>query len=178
MGPINHDKCRTILESIIASTIIEDNSRIPSSKEYILYTLVQGTIIYMKGNTEQIAKISFIDRFIRKINNAFLTELKEYGHVLNAQIKETLEQLTDPKNIDPGGPAKTYDTCEVYELFRGRNQGVGPGIRPLMCLSKTFSPEYQWLQYVRKNHIPSLSDSERKDVEGIAREMRKLWDKS
>lgn len=178
MSNVDTKNCRKILHCIIASTITEDNSRIPSAKEYILHSFTHGTIIYMKGDTEKISKITSREGLVRRVHTAFVSELEKHGETLDPQIREIVEQLTNPENIDPGGPAKTYDTCELYELFRGRNQGVAPGIRPLMCIGRTFSPEHQWLQYVRKERIPSLSETELRDVQGIAQEMRKLWDRS
>jgi len=166
---------RRVLTAVLAGTIEEPSSRLPTAPEYVLYTFAKSVIRYVGGDTAQLSP----SREILEPNThkVVVAQLEAHGEALEPLIRETILQLTEPKTVDPGGPSHNYTTCELYEIFRGRNQGVGFGIRPLFCMERTFSPEYAWITRARKETIPSFTDAQKRDLEGIAKKLREVWTK-
>ncbi len=165
--------CRRVLTAVLASTIEEPTSRIPTAPEYILYTFAKSVIRYIEGDTAQLNPSHEV--LEPNTHRVVTKQLTAHGGALEPLIRETIQQLTEPQLVEPDGPAKNYTTCEVYELFRGRNQGVVPGIRPTFCMAQTFSPEYAWIERARTETIPSFTEEQRKDIAGIGKKLREIW---
>ena len=164
---------RRVLTAVLAGTIEEPSSRLPTAKEYVLYTFAKSVIRYVGGDTEKL--IPSREILEPNTHKVVVAQLEAHGERLEPLIRETILQLTNPDTVDPGGPSHCYTTCELYEIFRGRNQGVGPGIRPLFCMDRTFSPDYAWITRAREETIPSFTTEQRRDLEGIAKKLREVW---
>lgn len=169
----SRDKNRIVLDAILISTITPEKTKLPSSKEYVLQTLTEAVMQYIGKDPKQINKIYYNELFEKEVYDQLTTELTKNGNKLNPDIKEIIDTLIKPHWINPGQD-RGYYTCDVYEIFRGCNQGVGWGIRPLICMSSYFSPEYDWVMHAKKE-LTELPEEKQKDVQGIGKILRELW---
>lgn len=156
---------RDILDSLLVSSISEGISRLPSIGEYILSEVVNGTINYAGGEAGQMdyQHLRLSRGFEEKLFKYFKSEIEENSRDnLDPKIKKTLLKLCSPFT-------NSYWETSLYDHFKGI---AGDGICPFPTQSKfSFSPDY--LERVQKEVIPSLASSERRDVEGIGKSMRK-----
>jgi len=163
---------RKILEALLVSSISEDNSRLPTSRGFILSGLINGTIRYIGGNSGRISYAFFEDDndFEYKIFEYLENQIKLHGERLDPKIKETIVRMCEPLFMPSDGPGRPTTETDLYYKF---NDPRGGAICSEFSQS-TFSLSYDFVVGVQKNIIPNLSESERKDVLGIGEAMREF----
>jgi hypothetical protein len=152
-----------ILEAIIVSSISDDNSKLPTVKEYIFSELVNGTLEYIAADAGTVTyqDYKWHDDVLLKILKNYNSEMSKHTeNKLDSKLKDALNKMFACKFIN--------DTPKVCELFK------------YICpvdMHSIYSPSYESVMKVRKDILPELSDKERENVIGIGKAMRKFVDK-
>ena len=162
---------KNFLEAVLVSSITEENSWIPTIKEYVLSEVVNGTIDYIGGHG---GKMNYQDRdhisiYELDMYKYLSKELKTRTFVkLHPKIKKVLNNLCTSNLVSPEGPDRPYQTVELYDFFRDVCPVSGHSI---------FSPPYDTVIRVQNKIFPALSLEEIEDIEGIGKAMRPHIDK-
>jgi len=163
------DRCWDTLNAILVSTITPEHPRMPCSKERILKTLAEAVIQYTGKKPTVINCAPYDTRFENIIYTQLAAELAEHGNELHPEIRTAINDLINPKTEYDTGPDHASTTCRVYTIVR---EGIGIP----MSFGPTFSPPYDWVMQA-KQKAESLSAEQRKDIEGIAKILREIWQK-
>jgi len=167
-----HKYNRNLLEALLVSSISKDDSRFPSIEEFILSEIVNGTIEYIGGNSGQkdYQKLRYIDGFEKEIGVYFESEMNAHSQEkLDPTIRDALIKLCQYYYENPiGSDANQQPRTELYNHFAE--------ICPVAAQS-TFLLHQDNIIRARQEFISKLSDSEKKDIEGIGKTMRKYIDK-
>lgn len=162
---------RTVLEALLYHSTKKDNFILPTKEEFILSEVVNGTIEYIGGNAGRISyQKSDRNMFEFDIYKYFENEMKNSKRRLNPAINGAITKMVKYEMRCPGGPDRPYPYTEVYSFFRGF--GGGGGICPVI-MESTFSLPYETVIRIKREVLPSFSDFEIKDIEGIGKSMRK-----
>jgi len=154
------------LEAVLVSSISDENSWIPTKKEYILSELINGTIDYIGG---QAGKITYnnsrftddSDIFELNMHKYLMKNIRSHKNMeLGLNIEKVLKNLCSSNSV-------TEHDVELYDFFREICPVQGPSI---------FSPSYETVLRVRKEILPSLSLQERANIQGIGYKMRQFMD--
>ncbi len=163
-----------ILEAILVSSITEERYELPTIQEFVLSELVNGTIEYIGGDPGKVNYQRFRQgTFERCLWGYYEEEIKLYSKgKLNPKIREAITKMVNYDIVDPSGPDRPYPKTELYTFFKG---SMGGGICGVIMKS-TFSLPQEITDKVKREIIPTLSNTERKTVEGIGKSMRKYID--
>ena len=161
-----------LLETLLVSSTINDEEilSLPTIKQFILSEVINGTIEYVEGDAGQITYTqqqrdpNFSNSlFANRICNYFEEEIKNYRTELDPNIREAITQLVKYSPPQITGPELSDPYIPLYDLFYN--------LHPPLTIS-TWSLPYKMVNKVNTQILPSLPNSERKDIEGIARCMR------
>ncbi len=164
-----------LLEAVI---VLSQAEKIPAQNEFVLSELVNGTIEYIGGDAGKIDFQSFRDE-IRRLGNVvdpfevdpFELVLSNY---LNSEIRAHPEATISPKVRDslvqlcrfrPFSKSHNTEFYVILSSMRGCNY-------PLSIESSFLLP-YQSVKKVQNEIIPTLPETDKKDIEGIGKAMRK-----
>jgi hypothetical protein len=160
-----------VLEAILFSSLTPERLRLPTGPEFILSELVNGTIEYIGGNAGKMNYRNFEEghyEFRRRMEKYLSEEMRKFSKgKLDPKIGNAVNKLCEC--YYPDSSDKTRVEVNFFSHF---NWGI--------CQStnqSTFSLPYDLVIKTREKTIPSLSDSERKDVEGIGKSLGKYLDK-
>jgi len=166
---------KSILEALLVSSIKEENSRLPTIKQYILSEVINGTIDYVGGEAGKHyyrAEMIFLESYERMISKYFESEIKSTDKKLAPKIKKALEKMVECYVINPGWYDRPYTYTDLYNLYKGPFIGICE-----VSSHSTFSLPYDLVMKVNNKTMPSFSEEERKDIQGIGKAMRKYIDK-
>ena len=172
LDKISKDSCRTVLDTILLSTMTPGDSKFPSSKEKVLITLTEAVMQYVGKDPAKMGRIYNTDNFEKDVYDRLNTELTKNGNKLNPDIKETIDALTKPQLVNPPRLDPVYYTCELYTIFKEFHQEIGF----LFCPPEFFPPEYDWVIRAR-NELLELPEEKQKDVIEIGKILREIWQK-
>jgi len=163
----------TLLETLLVSSTITDEEIIslPTIKQFTLSEVINGTIEYIGGNAGQITYTQqqhndpfSNDLFADRICKHFEEEIKNYGMGLDPNIRKAITKLVKYSPPQITGPELSEPYIPLYSLFYE--------LHPPLTTS-TWSLPYETVKKVKDQILPFLSDSERRDINGIANCMRK-----
>ena len=166
---------RKTLEALLFCSITDKDFRLPTIEEFILSEVVNGTIEYVNGEAGKIdyQTIRFrAGEFEKEITDYFKEEIAKAKRKLEPKIQEDIEKLIKYEWVYVQEPGDNYPTCEVYEHFKGF---FGTGI----CkagMESTFSLAYKDAVKIQEI-LPSFTEQQRRDIEGIGKAMRKYINK-
>jgi hypothetical protein len=156
---------KTFLEAVLVSSMTEDNHRLPTIAEFILGELVNGIMTYIGEKEPKMSYLNFKGTygFENKIFAYIVDKSQLIGEKLDPKIKKIIDEITFVRIVHPY-PDDAYPVCSLYNIFKGRICHV--------FNKSTFSLPYDAVIRTRKETIPSLSETERKDVIEIGQAMR------
>jgi hypothetical protein len=151
-----------LLEAVLVSSISEENSRIPTVKEFILSELVNGTIEYIGADAGRFTYQNLRDKgnYRWEICKYFKSEFDKHATgKLDPKILNALNSLCKLRD---------FSTTHTEELFRR--------ICPV-DMHSIYSPPYDSVLKMYKQTLPSFTERERENIVGIGKAMRKFIDK-
>ncbi|MBD3361182.1 hypothetical protein GF358_00110 [Candidatus Woesearchaeota archaeon] len=155
----------SILEAILVSSITETETTVTTRKDKILKILAMATVEYLQGDTHAIARHNLGANYIASIFLDLRAQLQEHPDKISRRISQALLKLTEPEQIDPRGPDRPYDTCEVYEFLGPHYMNLLPRITSELEIT------YRMVINAKKT-IADLTTQEKKDVSDIGKIMR------
>ena len=162
-----------LLEALIVVSTTEESFHFPTIEEFILSEVVNGVIEYCGGISGKVtyAKTGDSDgRFERLLHDFFKEEMKKSSQTLNTKVNDAITAIVQPYSVH-APPERPYLHTKLYGYWNGFGCGICP-----VVMKSTFSLPQELIVTVKKNVLPAFSDDERKDVEGIAKAMRKYVD--
>ena len=157
-----------------AVLVLADVERIPTMNEFILSEFVNGLIDYL-GRDHSVPILQYSiwpsyerQSYERKIIKYFDEQIAKAPRKLEQNIAAGVDRLTRVRQ-EYAAPERPYDMCRLYDLFKGP---FGTGICEVDMRS-TFSLPHNLVVRIQKQILPALSESEKKDILGISREMQK-----
>jgi len=169
---------RNVLEALLVSSISQESSWFPTIEQFVLSELVNATIEYVGGNAGQIIYQRFLhdeEEFEKHIYNYFKSEMERCSgeKKLDPCVNRAIDKLCEYYPVTPPEPFLPYNNVELYIHFIG---GVfGEGICPVITES-SFSLPYETVERFKRDLFPKLSESEKRDIIGIGKIMRKYID--
>lgn len=162
---------QTVLEALLVVAAPNGN-RLPTIEEFILSEVVNGTLHYVNKKAGEItyAKEKHVGKsYESKLYAHYHKEMKSAKEKLDADVRTAIDKLVEAVwSYSP--PDDSYYDTDLYWQFKGF-AGVG-GICPVL-MESTFSLPCELVSKVRKEIMPTFSESEKKDVIGIGKAMRK-----
>jgi hypothetical protein len=160
-----------ILEAILVSSVDEKNSMLPNIQEFILSEVINGTIDYIGGTSDE----NYVKRrndqkfggYEKNIYENLEREIEKSEKKLSPKVQKAIFKLCKNNTISPDGPAANYTSTDLYEFFRH--------ILPHTFTSKISMP-MNLLYHTKHEIYPKLSPEEIQDIEGIGKAMRKHID--
>jgi hypothetical protein len=165
---------KSVLEAILVSSITPENARLPTINEYILSELVNGVVDYTGGKA---GKVTYSDdgfeknSYIRNITRYFKEEMQNSKKKLTPLIQLSLDKMLEFIFVPYDRGEGYYPSSELYDFFSSPYIGI--------CQAgahSIFSLPYDLVMKVQNKTMPSFSEQEQKDIEGIGKEMRKYID--
>ena len=162
---------RNVLDALLVVAAPNGN-RLPTIEEFILSEIVNGAIDYLGGEAGEItyAKEKHIgNSYESKLYAYYHKEIRDAQRKLDVDIGTAMDKLVEAVwHYSP--PDDPYYDTDLYLQFMGF-AGVG-GICPVL-MESTFSLPYELVSKVRKEIMPTFSESEKRDITGIGKAMRK-----
>jgi hypothetical protein len=155
-----------VLKALLVAAAPNGN-RLPTIEEFILSEVVNGTIDYVN---KKAGEITYVNERMKSDLNSYESKLYAYYHKeirdtkrkLDANIGKTIDKLVKAVWHHPY-PDDPYCDTDLYAHFNGF-ASVG---------QSTFSLPYELVSEVRKEIMPTFSESEKRDITGIGKAMRK-----
>jgi len=166
-----------ILEAMLHSSRTEDNLKLPTIKEFILSELVNGTIDYVGGEA---GEFNYQKHQDRHMDSSYETRMWDYYNEktkdmkdrLNPKISKAINEMVKPEWHRPGGPDRPYCSTRLYDLFMGH---WGSGICNVI-MDSIFTLPYETVLKIENKVMPSLTETEKRDVRGIGKSMARFVD--
>jgi len=170
-----HEYERSLLEAILYfSKDKEKGYFLPTIQEFVLSEVVNGTIAYVGGNAGLVGyrkkSINHRISFENDLCNYFKEEMEGAKGKIDTKVKKAILEMTEIKWMYVPEPGDNYPTCRLYRYYKGF---AGGGICNAVFQS-TYYLDSHTISKVENEILPKLSNSEKRDVEGVGKAMRKF----
>jgi len=160
---------RDVLQALLYYSTTEDDFMLPTIEEFILGEVVNGTLEYLGRDA---GKIKYQD--FKGGRNSFEGAAWDYfeeesglsDREIDPDVMASISRMASCHIVYPDGPDGPYPKAGLYSTFKSV-------LFSGMCMSSTFSLLQGDIYNVKKKVIPSLSEAERVDIEGIGKIMRR-----
>ena len=157
-----------LIEAFLVSSMTKDKFMFPTIEQFILSEVANGVIKHIRGDNRNMPHINYQmfelkeNEFEKNLVKELMFSIGLFSGIMDSKVEKAITELCAP--IWAG---ESYHT-ELYEHFKG---SAGMGICQTPMKSR-FSLPYEVVVRAQRIIIPSFSDAERKDVEGIGKAMR------
>ncbi|MFA5176351.1 MAG: hypothetical protein WC413_03795 [Candidatus Nanoarchaeia archaeon] len=166
------DKRRKLFNSIIVSSMTEENSIMPTLEKYVLSEFIDGTISFLGGKARKIApeesRYDFDNKYAFKLEEYFKKELKKVNKKLPSKLEKDLLIMIHPEIENSGFQASdAHVNCELYEFVRGPGGGGLFGY----CMHSRNSISYDKVMKIKKE-MKNYNSKTLEIIKGIGKAMR------